>query len=117
VDTNGLAASGASPLGPFACDEAAYSVGLNPPQIVNHAHAVLRAVALVQATQTLTGKARAVGAEASTSCLASLDLAGNACLALSAIIASAARAAIPATPKGAAEAAIHPAGGDQGGLA
>jgi hypothetical protein len=117
VDTDGFAASGASPLGPLACDEAAYSSGLNAPQIVYHAHAVLCAVSLVQAAQTLTGKARAIGAEVSASCLASLDLAGDACLTLSAVIPSAARAAIPAAQQGAAEAAIHAAGGYQGSRA
>jgi len=118
VDTNGFAASGASPLGLLAGNKAAQSVGLYPPQVINHAHAVLRTVSLVQTTQTLTGKASAVGgAEASASCLASLDLAGNACLALSAVITSAARAPVPAAQKRVAEAAIHATGGDKGGLA
>jgi hypothetical protein len=117
VDTNGFAASRASPLRLLARDETAETVRLYPPQVINHARAVLCTVALVQMAQTLTGKTRAVGAEASASYLASLDLAGNAGLAFSVVIASAARTAIPAAQKGVAEAAIHAAGGDQSGRA
>ena len=86
---------------------------LNLEEVLHHAHAVLGAVSLVELTQSNTGKARAIGAELPASCLASLDLAGNACLALSAVIASAARAAIPGLQKGAAEAAIHATRGDK----
>jgi hypothetical protein len=116
VDAESFTASDAGPFQLLLLDEAFQSVGFNAPQVLNHAHPVIQTVSLVQSTQALTRKTRAVEAEitaASASRFAIFDFAGNASLRLSAIVAAAARAGIPIAQKGATEAAIHAARRDQ----
>jgi hypothetical protein len=119
VNTNRAAASGANPLGLLFFHEAPHSLGPYHPQIVDHAHAVLCSISLIQVTQPLTGEARAVGAEISVLCasrVASLDPAGQACLGLAGIVDPATRALVPVAQKGVTDPAIHAARGDQKGL-
>jgi hypothetical protein len=116
VDAESFTTSGADPFQLLLFDKAPQSVGINAPQVLNHAHPVIQTVALVQSTQALTRKTRAVAAEitaAPASLVAVFDFAGNASLRLSAIVAAAARAGIPIAQKGATEAAIHAARRDQ----
>jgi hypothetical protein len=116
VDAESFTTSGADPFQLLLFDKAPQSVGINAPQVLNHAHPVIQTVALVQSTQALTRKTRAVAAEitaAPASLVAVFDFAGNASLRLSAIFAAAARAGIPGAQKGATKAAIHAARGDQ----
>jgi hypothetical protein len=116
VHTNRLAASRTGPLDFFFLNKTLQSFGLYAPQIINHAHAILRTIALIQTSKTLTREARTVRAEITlvfASCLAILDSACNARLRLSPIITSATWATIPTAQKSVTEAAIHTTWGNE----
>ena len=117
MDANRRAAPRTGPPGLLLLDKAPQAVGFYAPQVFNHAHAVLRAISLVQLTESLARKARTAGAEIPASRLAILDPAGDAGLGFASIVAPATRASIPASQKGVAEAAIHAARGNEGRLA
>jgi hypothetical protein len=96
VDTNRGLTSGANPLGLLAVNKAPQSTGLDASQILNHAHAVLRAITLIKMAESFTWELRTAGTEiaiVSASRFAIPDFAGNARLA--ALLSSATGATIP----------------------
>jgi hypothetical protein len=100
VDAEGFAASTAGPPGLLALDEAAQPLGFDAPEILDHAHAVLRAITLVEVVEPLARKARALAAEISVlsaSLRAILDSARHDSHRFAVIVAPATRAFIPAS--------------------
>lgn len=87
-------------------------------EVLDHAHAVFGPVALIQVEQPVAGKALAAVAVAGLELLplrAGFDAAGEACLALVAVVAPAAGAGVLLARIRHAEPAVHAAGGDEGG--
>lgn len=119
MDTNRLAASGAGPLGLLLLKKIRQSFGRYPPQIIDHAHAVVHAIPLIQALKLFAREAHTVAAKISiapVSFPAILNFARGACLGFASIITSATRAFIATAQKGATQSAIHAAGRNECGL-
>jgi hypothetical protein len=118
VDTDHAAASGTRPPLPLERDEAIEPDFLDAQQVLHHAHAVLRSVALVESTQPRAREPRALEAEARLARLhrlAVLDQALDARSRLAGVVAGAAftytlRPKVPA-----AQTTVHPAGRDRRG--
>jgi hypothetical protein len=120
VNANHATAPGAPPAFPFSIDKGVKTKRLNAPEILQHAHAILRPITLVQLPQSWAGEPSALEAEvpsvslgAGPRLVAVLDSAGKAALCLLAVVAVAARAVILLPEKGKAEPAVHSTGCDQ----
>jgi hypothetical protein len=112
VDTERCTTARARPLGLFTTDKTAQTIHLNALQIFDHAHAVLRAVSLVDVTESFARKLRTARAKLPVSSLLAIsDFAGNAPLV--ALVGSATGTPIPAAQKRVTQSAIHPARRDQ----
>ena len=110
VHTKTLAASRAGPLDLLFLKKPLQSFRLDTLQIVNHTHAVLCTISLIQTTKLPTREALTLPAEiivVSASRLAILDSARDAGLRLAPIITSATRATISSAQESATKAAIH----------
>lgn len=118
VHTNHCPATRAHPLGLFIPDKTLYPRHAYRLEIVDHAHAVIRSVTLIQVYQQLARKARTVPA---VTCLTShppltiLDSTGDAGLRFDAVVAAATRTSIPSPQVCAAQRTVHPTGSDQRG--
>lgn len=111
VDAERCTATRASPLRLLTLNEIPQSPGRNPPQIFDHAHAVLRAIALVQMTESLARVLYASRAISSPPRRAIPDFARDP--RLGALISSATGTPIPAAQKPMAQTTIHSARRDQ----
>ncbi len=111
-----IAAPGTGPSVLFLRDETPYAGSFDILQILDHAHAVSCSIPLVQMLQRITGKLAAIEAIAYFACfdhLALLDPAQDSGLGFQMIVDTAARAPVLFPDIGAAQTAVHPAGGDQ----
>lgn len=112
MNTEDYAAFRTHPLHLLASDEAAYSTGLDTLQIFYHAHAVLRAITLVDVNEFFARELRAASAKRLPLPRRAIsDFAGNA--SHSALVGSATRAPIPTTQKRVAQSAVHSTRRDQ----
>jgi hypothetical protein len=116
VDTNRRTAPGTGPPQFLLLDKVPHAVGFYTPQILNHAHPVIRAIPLIQVTELLARKARTAGAKLPASLPAISNPAADPRLGLAAVVDPATGAWIPAPHEGAAEPAIHPTWGDKARL-
>jgi len=112
VDTERCPTAGARPLSLFTIDKTAQTIAPDALQIFDHAHAVLRAVSLVDVTESFARKLRTARAKLPAPSLPAIsDLAGNAPLV--ALVGSATGTPIPTAQKCMTQSAIHPARRDQ----
>ena len=112
VDTERCTATEARPLGLFTIDKPAQSAHLDALQIFNHAHAILRAISLVDVTESFAWELRTARAKLlPPSHLAISDFAGNA--PLFTLVGSATGTPVPTAQKCVTQSAIHPTRRDQ----
>ena len=118
MHTKQIAALGTGPPGLFGSNELSYAKFPDTLQIVNHAHAILGSITLIQVCQTITGIAGATEAELDATLhdlLTVLNSARHAGFRFMAVITSAARTGLLLAPISTTELTVHATGGDQRG--
>lgn len=111
-----IAAPGAGPLFIFVSDEKSYAGFLYAHEILDHTHAILGSIALIQAVQAAARKAvtpEAVSGAVVHDLVAGFDTARYAGFRFDAVVAPAAGTCIFLSNICAAQPAVHPTGSDQ----